>query len=33
MGPGITEEEQNELLELMAAENARLEAERNKVNP
>ena len=28
MGPGITEEEQNELLELMAAENARLEAER-----
>ena len=30
MGPGITEEEQNELLELMAAENARLEAERNK---
>ena len=28
MGPGITEEEQNELLELMAAENARLEKER-----
>ena len=28
MGPGITEEEQNELLELMAKENARLEKER-----
>ena len=28
MGPGITEEEQNELQALMAAENARLEAER-----
>lgn len=28
MGPGITEKEQNELLELMAAENARLEKER-----
>ena len=32
MGPGITEEEQNELLELMAAENARLEEERNKAD-
>ena len=30
MGPGITEEEQNELLELMAAENARLASERKK---
>lgn len=28
MGPGITEEEQNELLELMAKENACLEKER-----
>ena len=28
MGPGITEEEQNELQALMDAENARLEAER-----
>ena len=29
MGPGITEEEQNELLELMAAENARLQQEKS----
>ena len=29
MGPGITEEEQNELLELMAAENARLRQEKS----
>ena len=28
MGPGITEEEQNELLELMAAENDRLASQR-----
>lgn len=28
MEPAISQEEQNELLELMAAENARLEAER-----
>ena len=28
MGPGITQEEQDELQSLMAAENARLEAER-----
>lgn len=28
MEPGITEEEQKELLELMEAENARLESER-----
>ena len=30
MGPGITQKEQDELQALMAAENARLEAERNK---
>ena len=29
MGPGITEEEQNELLELMAAENARLSQQKS----
>ena len=29
MGPGITEEEQNELLELMAAENARIRQEKS----
>ena len=29
MGQGITEEEQNELLELMAAENARLQQEKS----
>lgn len=29
MDPGITEEEQNELLELMAAENARLQQEKS----
>lgn len=29
MEPGITEEEQNELLELMAAENARLQQEKS----
>ena len=29
MGPGITEEEQNELLKLMAAENARLQQEKS----
>lgn len=29
MGPGITKEEQNELLELMAAENARLQQEKS----
>ena len=29
MGPGITEEEQNKLLELMAAENARLQQEKS----
>ena len=29
MGTGITEEEQNELLELMAAENARIQQEKS----
>ena len=29
MEPGITEEEQNELLELMAAENARLQQDKS----
>lgn len=29
MEPGITEEEQNELLELMAAENARIQQEKS----
>ncbi len=29
MGPGITQEEQNELLELMAAENARIQQEKS----
>lgn len=33
MEPAITQEEQDELQELMAAENARLEAERKSSEP